>query len=599
MDHVALRGEVLATESQVVVVAQHRPDATLPPIETPAPTSPTRRALPWIAASTAAVVAAVVILHAGQGLGFYWGEWDWIQHRRTGSLDDYLEPHNGHLVAVGVVVYKFVYALLGLDHYTTYRVAVLVAHLGCALLFFVYARRRSTECFAVAGTVVLLFLGTAWQDLLWPFQVQYLFAIAGGLGALLLLDLQTRAADLGASAALLAAVASSGVGLPFLGAVGFELLLRRTTWRRLWVPLVPLVLYGIWYLAYGESQARASNVDLVPSYAARGEAASIGALFGTTMDSGRYLIGGFVVLVLAVLVQRRTVSLRLATTILLTTGFWVLTALGRAHNSEPNASRYLYPGAMTLLLVMTELITLIQWPRRRAAVAIGVAALVVVVAVSLRGNIRDLDRGGDALQGVSEIARVELAALELLGDRVPDDFRPAFEYAPQVVAGPYLDAVRDLGSPALSLRQLQQSPDMLRARANGVLLRGLGVAPVPSDPFPVAVGTPLPTARVEGRLARESECVVLVPDAPGETASLEISGRSPVLRIEAGRVAPVDVGIRSFADSLSAPTTPVPPGKTMALVVPAFRNRTWTVRLSTTDSVRVCSAVPQPTTDRG
>jgi len=38
------------------------------------------------------------------------------------------------------------------------------------------------------ATAILLFMGTAYQDLLWPFQISYLGSVAGGLGALALLE---------------------------------------------------------------------------------------------------------------------------------------------------------------------------------------------------------------------------------------------------------------------------------------------------------------------------------------------------------------------------------------------------------------------------
>ena len=142
----------------------------------------------WLAVGVAAVVAAVVLLHVGRGLTWFYDEWSWILQRRTGSLDDFLANHNGHLNLVPVIVYKTMWAVFGLTDYTAFRVLDVVVHITTCVLLFVYLRRRTPPWFAVAATIAILFLGYAYQDLLWPFQIQYIGAVAAGLAAFLLLD---------------------------------------------------------------------------------------------------------------------------------------------------------------------------------------------------------------------------------------------------------------------------------------------------------------------------------------------------------------------------------------------------------------------------
>ena len=47
----------------------------------------------------------------------------------------------------------------------------------------------------------MLFLGFAWEDLLWGFQVGYMLSITGGVAAWTLLDDQGRSNDVLASSA--------------------------------------------------------------------------------------------------------------------------------------------------------------------------------------------------------------------------------------------------------------------------------------------------------------------------------------------------------------------------------------------------------------
>lgn len=551
-----------------------------------------RRAAPWVIVGVAAVVATVVILRAGRGLTFFFDEWSFILDRRTGSIDDYLTSHNGHLGVFPIAIFKAMFAVFGLTSYTPYRVLVVVAHLACCGLLFVYLRRRAPEWFAVAATVVMLFLGYAWQDLLWPFQIQFLASIAGGLAALLFVDRDGGLANTVVTVGLIVALGSSGVGIPFALAVLFELAMRRNSWRRLWVALVPLALYGLWYLGYGVSQARRSNLDDVPGYTARAGAAAAGALAGTAMDNGRFLFGALTTAVIVVLVLRRTIPLRLATVLVLTLGYWALTAVGRAHANEPDASRYLYPGAVMVVLVLAELVREarevpeVRAPRR--AVAIGLAGVLVLgVAWSVRHNERQLDAGAAGLRGVTEIVEAELAALEVARDRVDPGFRPDAQYMPPVFAGPYFDAVDDLGSPALSLAELRRASEALRARADGVLARALGAALTPVDPAAAPTAGELAVVRSQGgTVADDGGCAVLEPR--GGAASVDVEGSRLRIRVDAAPGIAADVAVRNLATTEAASLGSVPPDTSAVLTLPRVRTGPWQVQVVSQGPVRVC-----------
>src|SRR5204863_7192235 len=157
------------------------------------------------------------------------------------------EPHNEHFSLVPVIVYKILFATAGLDHYAPYQVVALVLHLTIATLVFVWVRRRAGDVLALAGATLLLFLGAGFEDVLWPFQIGFLFALASGLGAFLLLERDTRVGDVAAMILLGVSLASASLGIPIAFGAGAYLLVRPAQRGRLWVVLVPLVLYGIWY----------------------------------------------------------------------------------------------------------------------------------------------------------------------------------------------------------------------------------------------------------------------------------------------------------------------------------------------------------------
>ena len=75
--------------------------------------------------------------------------------------------------------------------------------------------------------------------------------------------------------------------------------------------------------------------------------------------------------------------------------------------------------------------------------------------------------------------RASLAAVEVAAPVVAPTFVPEPLNAPQVTAGPYLAAVRDLGSPALTLPELERAPAGTRSHSDQVLEQAERLAPVP------------------------------------------------------------------------------------------------------------------------
>jgi hypothetical protein len=400
------------------------------------------------------LAAGLLLLLAGRHLTFFYDEWDFIVGRRGGSIDTYLDPHNGHLSLFPVAVYKLLFVTVGLRHYWPYRVVEIALHLLCGGLLYMLARRRIGPWLALIPTALLLFMGSAFQDLLWPFQIGYLGSIAGGLGALALLELPgSRRNDPWSCALLIWSVASSGVGIAFLFAAAVLLLARRAPWPRLWIVAVPAVLFLAWYVGWGTSEHVTSNAVLgAPQYVADAAAGAAAGLAG--LDDGTWgaplLVALLALLTLAWRVHRGgppTPMLLAATGGAL--AFWALTAITRSEGFEPAASRYLYIGAVFILIVAAE-----------AEFGKGISRSWLVVpllllAGAILGNLSALRGGERGLRSWDDSVRAALGAVDVAAPVVSPAFEPSPVFLPGITAGAYLDAARELGTPALTVTGLE------------------------------------------------------------------------------------------------------------------------------------------------
>jgi hypothetical protein len=320
------------------------------------------------------LLATVLLYRKGLGTTFYLDEWNFVMNRRDWDVDTFLSPHNEHFSLVPVLIFKLLFATVGLDSYGVYRLMLLAAHLVVVALMFVIVGRKLGSWLGLIAASVVLFLGAAWHDLLVPFQLSFVISVAAGLGALLALERRDAVGDGVACALLAVGLASSSVGIPFALAVLVETVVGSRRLRGLWIALVPLALYGLWSLEYGDPTASAGGRTMeellrmngpgAPNYVATAVAGAVGAVIGIGVDWGRPLavLGGAL---LALRLARGSVTPRLLGLITAGAAFWGLTAVFRAHVNPPLDSRYLYLGAILVLLIALELIGAVSVSARR------------------------------------------------------------------------------------------------------------------------------------------------------------------------------------------------------------------------------------------
>jgi hypothetical protein len=532
-------------------------------------------------------------------LTFLIDDWDLLLSRRGFNAHALFDPHANHLIVGQALVYKAIQATIGMDSIVPYAAAAIVCFLASVLLLFVYLSRRVGDWIALAAVLPILVMGTAYEDLLTPFQLNYFASVALGIGALLAIEGRDRRGDLTACVLLVASLAFAEIALAFAAGVLLAIFIQRGPFRRCWIIAVPAVLYAIWYVIYeaGESSFfSVHNVAVSPVYVVDGFASSLGSLFGLgtpilfSGDGG--LPWGRPLLVAAIVgatfwLLRSRATLRIAVFVPLAVGlvFWLLTAANFQSGRPPAASRYQYVGAVFVLMIAAELAA--GWrPGRRA--------VLVVFAVSIAaaaGNLATLHDGYRSLVSASVTVRGGLGGVEIAADRVSPDFtltteNSNFNYYTLVRAGPYLSASYKFGSPGYSETELTSAPEPARAAADKVLVAALpvglrpgGARPAPGGAAPRLVGPPSTRASVHG------SCVT-VQAVAGSAPILALPPGGATLRAAGASAHPL--ALRRFAESF-----PVSAGTlqgSSSLVVPTDRSdRPWELQIGGAGPVTACA----------
>jgi hypothetical protein len=534
--------------------------------------------LAWIGLALMLAAATALLLHLTRGTTLWFDEWDWALYRRGHSAGTFLEPHNGHFSLVPITLYKLLFATAGLDHYLPYRLLVITGHFGCVVLVFVYAARRVGALAALIPAALLLTLGPAWQNFLWPFQIGWLVSLAAGVGALLLLDRTDRLGDVGASVLLAIALASSGLGIPIAGGLLIDVAWGRRSWRAAWIVAAPIVLYAMWWLVYQDSEIVRSNVFKVPAFAAGGFAgalASLGGLsevrinpYGLIEEVGATLPWGRPLAVAAAggiawrLATLRPIPPRVFTLMAIPLAFWMLTGLQRAELTSADASRYLYVGAVFLLLLAADLLRGVAVTRPVAAVAVAVTLGVVL------SNLGDLRTGARFLRGQAPHTRADLGALELARANIPPGYEAKhFPGAPFITvrADAYFAAAEAHGTPAYTPDELAAAPESARSIADAELtaIHDVGVRP--------AAGT------------SGDDCVRV---RSGDTRQLTVPPEGLLLKAVGG---PARVSVRRFAGTFQLQPLAELSGSGLLRIDPDRAPQPWHVQLVPTRSAEACS----------
>lgn len=454
----------------------------------------------WIALGVIVTASMAVILWETRGTTYFLDEVNFFQSIQGFDPRYLLAPLGGQLVAVPRAVYALSFELSG----TAYFPFRLLQAIGIGLvgvIFFALSSRRVGPI-ALAPAAILLFFGSSYDITVSPVGLPIVWAIAFGLGALLALDGKGGRRDALACLLLLLSAFSHTVGLPFVVAAAVLILLDPEHLRRTWVFLVPLGAYGAWWLAKPTLETSLEGVkaspDLgnllgAPDFIANAAAAVSAALFGLNLDTAQAIIphntdpiwGWFAAtLLVGLLVWRFTkggIEPQLWSSLALLGSLWLAYALVASSIRTPETGRYLFSGAVAVLLVATEAARHVRWSRPLVAV------VCVAAGVSVAVNIAHVRQGGKWLRAYSDDARAQFTALELL-PRIDanQDYRPTGGVFAFTAVDPdsYRSAIDRVGPLGFSVPELEAQPEDVRASVDRALAEASGVSVRPGRHAP-------------------------------------------------------------------------------------------------------------------
>jgi len=525
-----------------------------------------------VAAVAIWLAAGAFVLYMGRGSSFHVDDWSFMLYRNGHSAAVFLDPHNEHLSLLPIVLYKTLFKLVGTGHFEVFRAALIITNLVAAGLVLIALTRFVAPVVALLLVIPLLLMGPAWSALYSPFQISFAGSVAFGIGAVLALEARTRRRDVLASALLVGSLACSGLGLAWVVLVAVELALRDR--RRVWVIAAPVVLYGLWYLAYGQT-SEGHHFAGATSFVLNAAAAAVGAYAGLDVTWGRSLVVAALAAAVWRLYRIGRVPARTAGAVAGAVAFWGLTGLVRDPASF-GESRYLLAGATFVVLAAAPLL-----PRREPTRGV-LAAGAVAVAVALLAGSSYFYAGRTILVDGNQPLYARLQALEQARPAVKD---PAFVADPlraaEVAAKPYFSAIdRFGGSPALSLAKVRTASADTRQQFDQAMVGAEGLALVPATDAPAGA----PPAVVSGAAKPSGACIVLTGGPVAVTLP-----RAGVI-VQPGSGGPASVALRRLGDDApGAPTLNAPARARSELRLPADRmSDPWHATISGPAGTRVC-----------
>jgi len=540
-----------------------------------------QRIAPLALLAAALIVAASVLLSYASGLTYFQDAWEFLMNRRAFTADAFLAPHGEHIVVVPVAIQQLLLMAFGMGSARSGDVVLVFALLATAALVFAYVRRRLGAWPGLIAAVLLLFLGPAWQDLLWPFQISLVGSLLCGVAMLLALERDDGRGDAVACAFLALSIGFSSLGVAFAAGAAVDVLQhrRRRGLRRAYVAVVPLLLYLAWYAGWGheaESQLTLHNVFVSPRFVLEGLSGSLGSLLALSTIAGE-AVGrskwGYVALALLVaglawaLRRGHRPSSRLWPALASAAAFWFLAAFNFVPGREAYSSRYLYVGAAFALLIVADLLAG-RRPGRRALLPVAAAAIAIAVL-----NLSPLREGRDFFRSQTVLTRSDLAAIEIARRTVDPEFALPPEVAGtsflnEIRAGEYLQAVDEYGSPAYTAAELARAQEAGRRQADVVLANALPVT-IETVPRSSGVRTGGPSCKALGR-------------AP-------LALRPGLSRIELAGGGLATIRLRRFSRGYPLVSEGVPGGSTTLLRIPAdAAARPWQLQVETAQGVALC-----------
>jgi len=452
--------------------------------------------LPELLLGLAVTVAGVILVNLTTNITFLADEWELLMRRTGWAPDRFLEPFHEHMIMAPTLIYKILIGVFGLGSARPEQLLAIATFLLVGVLVFVYVRRRTGDWVALIIAALILFLGAAFEDLVWAFQIGFFGSLAAGIGALIALDRDDHKGDLIAAGLLVVAMSFSSIGIPFVaGAVAEWAINPRDRRKRVIMPAIPIAFYVIWWLIWGHTADNSfafSNIPDVPRWTFDSAGAGFTSLAGLATGDGSepdqpHLIWGKLMLIAVLLFagwriyRDKGISKGLAVTFLIAFSFFALQALNQSGERFPTSSRYQLPSAIFLVLFISELLRGLKIPGPAVAAA-GALSLVAI----LGGQSLMSDQVNARWEPASSYSRAIMSGADLADDAGDPDYNIGLFQEP-ITLGTYLEQTRAHGSPGYEESALAELDPALRARVDQTLIEAEGIilvgsAEQPDDP---------------------------------------------------------------------------------------------------------------------
>lgn len=568
-----------------------------------------KRHWPILALGCAIVASSLLLLYLGRGQTPLVDQWGYVYAYRSWSLETLLTPHNGHLMALSILLYKAMFGIFGLESQLPYQLVTVALSGTVGALLFTLIRDRVGDLLALAAAVLILFYGAGGDVITPTYTFPNLLGLATGLGALLVLRRGDLEGDVATCFLLVVSVAAYSIGIVFVAGAAAAIFLRPAgqRLRRCWVFLVPLagyVAWALWARKFDQTHIYVHNLKILGSALMDQTGAVLSGLTGLfTTPNGPpptenpvairttwapLLVGGLALLVYLRLrrAPRPSPGAIVAAVLLLTYFLLVAIELNQFRNTFD--TRLVYLGSVFMLLAVAELLAPYR-PTRGALIGVG-----IVFFFSFCANVAELGDSAQALRAASSAVRAKLAAVEIAGPAA--DGSVMVEDPPGAMNFPvsqFHELNADFGLPAYSEAELRDSAPGARQIADEELVRVLGIEPEPVASVLPPPGTPLvaiavPTGDPQPR--RHGSCASLVPRGDAKATAL--------IRFDRGGVAysstaPVEASIGRYGD-LPAATLPAVAGANRIVVPRTASAAPWAVGLAVTAPTLVCPVAGRP-----
>ncbi len=127
-----------------------------------------------------ALIAIVILVWLSQGMTFYHDEYTFILLRDL-SVQGIFAPHNEHLSATLVILYRVLLGTVGMASYWPYLGVTFALHVAVSGIVYIVVRREASAAWALGAMAIMLVLGSGGDDILWAFQSGTIGATAFGM----------------------------------------------------------------------------------------------------------------------------------------------------------------------------------------------------------------------------------------------------------------------------------------------------------------------------------------------------------------------------------------------------------------------------------